>query len=116
MECVAQIVGVDPEGSILAEPEELNKTDKTQYEVEGIGYDFIPTVLDRSVRSNQSFICFVSRVFQKQKEFKLSVFLFLQVVDTWYKSNDEESFNMSRMLIREEGLLCGRQNKLRMCL
>lgn len=46
-----QIVGVDPEGSILAEPEELNKTDKTQYEVEGIGYDFIPTVLDRSVSS-----------------------------------------------------------------
>lgn len=72
-----KIVGVDPEGSILAEPEELNKTDKTQYEVEGIGYDFIPTVLDRSV------------------------------VDTWYKSNDEESFNMSRLLIREEGLLCG---------
>lgn len=46
---LSQIVGVDPEGSILAEPEELNKTDKTQYEVEGIGYDFIPTVLDRSV-------------------------------------------------------------------
>ncbi|KAK6309682.1 hypothetical protein J4Q44_G00195630 [Coregonus suidteri] len=72
-----KIVGVDPEGSILAEPEELNMTDKTQYEVEGIGYDFIPTVLDRSV------------------------------IDTWYKSNDEESFAMSRMLIREEGLLCG---------
>ncbi|XP_059355655.1 cystathionine beta-synthase b [Carassius carassius] len=72
-----KIVGVDPEGSILAEPEELNKTDKTQYEVEGIGYDFIPTVLDRSV------------------------------VDSWYKSNDEESFTMSRLLIREEGLLCG---------
>lgn len=44
-----QIIGVDPEGSILAEPEELNKTDKTTYEVEGIGYDFVPTVLDRSV-------------------------------------------------------------------
>ncbi|CAB1328968.1 unnamed protein product [Coregonus sp. 'balchen'] len=63
-----KIVGVDPEGSILAEPEELNMTDKTQYEVEGIGYDFIPTVLDRSV------------------------------IDTWYKSNDEESFAMSKFL------------------
>ncbi|XP_063161361.1 cystathionine beta-synthase-like protein isoform X1 [Candoia aspera] len=72
-----KIIGVDPEGSILAEPEKLNITDKTTYEVEGIGYDFIPTVLDRSV------------------------------VDQWYKCNDEESFAFSRMLIREEGLLCG---------
>lgn len=54
--CCVQIVGVDPEGSILAEPEELNKTDKTQYEVEGIGYDFIPTVLDRSVSSRGLFL------------------------------------------------------------
>ncbi|XP_063249183.1 cystathionine beta-synthase-like protein isoform X2 [Prinia subflava] len=72
-----KIIGVDPEGSILAEPEELNKTDKTMYEVEGIGYDFVPTVLDRST------------------------------VDQWYKSNDEESFALARMMIREEGLLCG---------
>ncbi|KYO39072.1 cystathionine beta-synthase-like protein isoform X1 [Alligator mississippiensis] len=72
-----KIIGVDPEGSILAEPEVLNKTDVTTYEVEGIGYDFIPTVLDRSV------------------------------VDKWYKSNDEESFVLARMLIREEGMLCG---------
>ena len=43
------MVGVDPEGSILAQPEEMNKTDVTYYEVEGTGYDFIPTVLDRSV-------------------------------------------------------------------
>lgn len=40
---------MDPEGSILAEPEELNRTELTAYEVEGIGYDFIPTVLDRTV-------------------------------------------------------------------
>lgn len=40
-----KLVGVDPEGSILAEPESLNKSDVTYYEVEGIGYDFIPTVL-----------------------------------------------------------------------
>lgn len=44
-----QIIGVDPEGSILAEPEELNRTELKAYEVEGIGYDFIPTVLDRTV-------------------------------------------------------------------
>lgn len=44
-----KIIGVDPEGSILAEPEELNRTELTAYEVEGIGYDFIPTVLDRTV-------------------------------------------------------------------
>lgn len=72
-----KVVGVDPDGSILAEPEQLNQTDKTGYEVEGIGYDFVPTVLDRSV------------------------------VDEWYKSTDEESFLMARALIREEGLLCG---------
>lgn len=36
---------MDPEGSILAVPEELNKSDVTGYEVEGIGYDFIPNVL-----------------------------------------------------------------------
>lgn len=46
-ECV--VVGADPEGSILAEPEDLNKSEVSFYEVEGIGYDFIPTVLDRSV-------------------------------------------------------------------
>ncbi|XP_047671124.1 cystathionine beta-synthase-like protein [Tachysurus fulvidraco] len=72
-----QIICVDPMGSILAEPEQMNKTDKSQYEVEGIGYDFIPTALDRSV------------------------------IDCWCKTTDEESFNMSRMLIKQEGLLCG---------
>ncbi|XP_005375856.1 PREDICTED: cystathionine beta-synthase isoform X2 [Chinchilla lanigera] len=72
-----RIIGVDPEGSILAEPEELNQTEQTVYEVEGIGYDFIPTVLDRAV------------------------------VDKWFKSNDEESFAFARMLIAQEGLLCG---------
>ncbi|EPQ19905.1 Cystathionine beta-synthase [Myotis brandtii] len=72
-----KIIGVDPEGSILAEPEELNRTELTAYEVEGIGYDFIPTVLDRTV------------------------------VDKWFKCNDEESFAFARMLIAQEGLLCG---------
>lgn len=71
------VVGVDPEGSILAQPEELNKSDVQMYEVEGIGYDFIPTVLDRSV------------------------------VDKWMKSNDKMSLPMARRLISEEGFLCG---------
>jgi len=28
-------------------------------------------------------------------------------IDSWVKVEDEESFNMSRRLIRSEGLLCG---------
>merc|ERR1719285_231231 len=46
-ECI--VVGVDPLGSILAEPENLNRTEVTYYDVEGTGYDFLPTVLDRKV-------------------------------------------------------------------
>ncbi|XP_025102106.1 cystathionine beta-synthase-like [Pomacea canaliculata] len=72
-----KIIGVDPAGSIIAEPEALNKSDSSFYEVEGIGYDFIPTVCER------------------------------KYVTKWYKSHDKESFVMARRLIREEGLLCG---------
>lgn len=72
-----KIIGVDPFGSILAQPEELNKTEITSYAVEGIGYDFIPDVLQR------------------------------QYIDEWVKSSDKPSFIMARRLIRQEGLLCG---------
>jgi len=67
-----RIIGVDPEGSILAGPGPI----KT-YKVEGIGYDFIPDVLDRSL------------------------------VHEWIKSNDRDSFRVARQLIRQEGLLVG---------
>ena len=50
-----QIVGVVYTGSILAEPDTLNKSDTTFYEVEGIGYDFVPTVCDREVIFRQLF-------------------------------------------------------------
>ncbi|RKP07013.1 cystathionine beta-synthase, partial [Thamnocephalis sphaerospora] len=71
-----KVVGVDPHGSILAEPASLN-TKITSYQVEGIGYDFVPEVLER------------------------------QYIDEWYKSSDAESFALARRLIREEGILCG---------
>ena len=67
-----KIIGVDPEGSILAGPGPIKS-----YKVEGIGYDFIPDVLDRSL------------------------------VDRWVKSNDKDSFRVARQLIRQEGLLVG---------
>ncbi len=66
------IIGVDPVGSILAGPGEIKS-----YKVEGIGYDFIPDVLDRSL------------------------------VDRWIKTEDGPSFRTARQLIRKEGLLCG---------
>jgi cystathionine beta-synthase len=73
-----KIVAADPQGSILAVPASLNEEYKDKpYKVEGIGYDFIPDVLS-------------------QKE-----------VDTWYKTDDRDSFYWARRLIREEGLLVG---------
>ena len=70
------VVGVDPVGSILAQPEALNVPGPS-YLVEGIGYDFIPDVLER------------------------------RLVDRWVKSNDADSLRMARRLIKEEGLLVG---------
>lgn len=73
-----KIVAADPKGSILAVPEMLNDEGKNEsYKVEGIGYDFIPDVLDRDT------------------------------VDKWYKTDDRTAFQYARRLISEEGILCG---------
>lgn len=42
-----RIIAADPYGSILALPEKLNETDVQTYQVEGIGYDFVPTVFGK---------------------------------------------------------------------
>ena len=66
------------QGSVLALPDSLNDESRlSPYQTEGIGYDFIPDVLDRSL------------------------------VDYWMKSNDKDSLVMMSRLIKQEGLLCG---------
>merc|ERR1711972_1315636 len=79
-----KIVAVDPYGSILAQPDSMNDGSTwagqkrlTAYQVEGIGYDFIPTVLDR------------------------------EVADYWVKTDDDEAFAAMRAIVRHEGLLIG---------
>jgi cysteine synthase A len=67
-----QVIGVDPYGSILG-----GGTDVHSYKVEGIGYDFIPRVLDNSL------------------------------IDHYVKVTDKDSLQMARRIIREEGLLIG---------
>lgn len=72
-----KVVGVDPLGSVLADPQGSCANQSPPYLVEGIGYDFVPGVLDRSL------------------------------VDDWIVTEDAPAFLTARKLIAQEGLLCG---------
>ncbi|CAD5231760.1 unnamed protein product [Bursaphelenchus xylophilus] len=78
-----KVVGVDPIGSVLAD--EKGDDVGAHFEVEGIGYDFIPTVLD------------------------------LSTVDEWQKTGDKETFLMARKLNRDEGILSGGSSGAILC-
>ncbi len=76
-----KVIGVDPEGSILAEtwrqghiPAEIQPR---TYKVEGIGEDFLPSTIDFSV------------------------------IDEVIRVGDKESFVWARRLVKEEGIFCG---------
>lgn len=67
-------------GSVLALPASLNEASKgSPYDVEGIGYDFIPDVLTREP----------------------------EMIDTWIKTNDSDAFAAVKLLMRHEGVLVG---------
>jgi len=113
-----KIIGVDPYGSILAEtgkgkiinndsgdnhvypgdasfPANEQHKGKAEfgYQVEGIGYDFIPKVLEGIQNVNRA---------EGQENGKST-----KLVDYWVKTQDRESFMMARRMMRDEGLLCG---------
>lgn len=67
-----KIIGADPEGSILG-----GGTEVKPYQVEGIGYDFFPQVLNNDL------------------------------IDAYVKTNDADSFHTARQLMKKEGLLVG---------
>jgi cystathionine beta-synthase len=75
-----QIIGGDPQGSILAEhwrSQGARHSDGAPYKVEGIGQDKVPGTLDMSV------------------------------LDEWQTVSDRDAFAMARRLTREEGLFVG---------
>ena len=73
-----KIVSIEPCGSSIAPPEKLDKPDpKGTWVAEGTGKDYVPRVLDRDI------------------------------ADYWVRVSCKDSFNMSRRILREEGMFIG---------
>src|SRR5258706_2017875 len=73
-----QVVGVDPIGSLYYEYVKTGRLTKPfSYYVEGIGEDFLPGTMN------------------------------LKIIDTIVRVDDKECFNLTRALVREEGIFCG---------
>jgi cystathionine beta-synthase len=73
-----QIVGVDPIGSLYYEYVKTGRLTKPfSYYVEGIGEDFLPGTMN------------------------------LKIIDTIIRVDDKECFNMTREVVRLEGIFCG---------
>lgn len=71
-----KIIAIDPVGSILAPPEQ-NGTRRGGFKIEGIGKDYIPRTMDRTL------------------------------TDGWVKCEDKEGHVWARRLLKEEGLMVG---------
>jgi cystathionine beta-synthase len=73
-----QVVGVDPIGSLYYEYVKTGRLTKPfSYYVEGIGEDFLPGTMN------------------------------LKIIDTIVRVDDKECFNLTRELVRQEGIFCG---------
>src|SRR5438309_640439 len=72
-----KVVGVDPEGSIFYSRYHGTTERPHQYQVEGIGEDFMPKTMD------------------------------MKVVDDVIAVSDRDAFHFARRLAREEGILVG---------